>query len=179
MRIDLGPYAIRDWAMDDAGSLARYANNPKIAANLRDGFPNPYTIFDAESFLSQMMSHSPRTVFAIANQREAIGSIGLMIGHDVHRFTAELGYWLAEPFWGKGIMTSAVVAITGFGFEEFHLNRIYAEPYTRNPASSRILEKAGYRLEGTLRASVVKHGEVLDQFMYAKISESLTHTKTL
>ena len=174
MRIDIGHYTIRDWALGDAGSLAKYANNPRIAANLRDGFPNPYTQTDAESFLSNVSSQSPRTVFAIASDKEAIGSIGLMRGRDVHRFTAELGYWLAEPFWGKGIMTSAVVEITDYGFAEFNLNRIYAEPYTPNLASARLLEKAGYSLEGTLRASVVKHGQVLDQFMYAKTNVQFT-----
>lgn len=168
MRIAIGHYTIRDWALDDAEALARYANNPNVAANLRDGFPNPYTKSDAEAFLRNVTARSPRTIFAIARDEEAIGSIGLMIGSDVHRFTAELGYWLAEPFWGKGIMTSAVAAITDYGFAQFKLNRIYAEPYTSNPASARLLEKAGYRLEGTLRASVVKHGRVLDQFMYAK-----------
>ncbi len=160
--------------MDDAGPLARHANNPKIAANLRDAFPCPYTRSDAESFLANVTSNTPRTVFALADADEAIGSIGLMIGQDVHRFTAELGYWLAEPFWGRGIMTSAVAAVTDFGFQEFKLNRIYAEPYTSNPASARILEKAGYFFEGTLRANAVKHGKVLDQFMYSKISEAIT-----
>ena len=160
--------------MDDAGPLARHANNPKIAANLRDAFPCPYTRSDAESFLANVTSNSPRTVFALADADEAIGSIGLMIGRDVHRFTAELGYWIAEPFWGRGIMTSAVVAFTDFGFQAFKLNRIYAEPYTSNPASARILEKAGYFFEGTLRANVVKHGKVLDQFMYSKTSEAIT-----
>jgi ribosomal-protein-alanine N-acetyltransferase len=174
MRIDIGHYTIRDWSPDDSVSLAKYANNPRVAANLRDGFPSPYTQSDAEAFLSNVASQSPRTVFAIASDEEAIGSIGLMIGRDVHRFTAELGYWLAEPFWGKGIMTSAVVAITDYGFAQFNLNRIYAEPFTPNLASARLLEKAGYSLEGTLRASVVKDGQVLDQFMYAKINKQFT-----
>lgn len=169
MKINIGKYTIRDWEMNDAGSLARYANNPRIAKNLRDGFPCPYTFSDAESFLSDVTSQTPHTVFAIANEYEAIGSIGLMLGKDVHRFTAELGYWLAEPYWGKGIMTSAVVAVTDYGFLEFKLNRIYAEPYTSNPASARILEKAGYVLEGTLRSNVVKCGKILDQYMYSKI----------
>ncbi len=174
MRIDIGRYMIRDWTMDDAGPLARHANNPNIAENLRDGFPNPYRFTDAESFLRRVTSQSPRLAFAIACEDEAIGGIGLMIGQDVHRFTAELGYWLAEPFWGKGIMTSAAVAITNYGFAELNLNRIYAEPYTHNIASARLLEKAGYSLEGTLRANVVKHEKVLDQFMYARTNVQYT-----
>lgn len=174
MRIDIGRYTIRDWAFDDAGALARYANNPRVAANLRDRFPSPYTLSDAENFLSNITSQSPRTNFAIANEEEPIGGIGLMIGRDVHRFVAELGYWLAEPFWGQGLMTSAVLKFTDYAFAEFKLNRIYAEPYTSNPASARVLEKAGFFLEGTLNASVVKHGKVLDQFMYARTNAQYT-----
>jgi RimJ/RimL family protein N-acetyltransferase len=121
--------------------------------------------------LSSVTSQKPPSVFAVANGEKAIGSIGLMLGRDVHRFTAELGYWLAGPFWGRGIMTSAIIAVTEYGFKKFHFNRIYAEPFTTNPASASILEKAGYFLEGTLRASAVKHGKVLDQFMYSKILE--------
>ena len=169
MRIEIGQYIIRDWEYDDASAIIKYADNPKIAANLRDGFPYPYTLSDANAFLTNMIEKVPRSVFAIATKDEAIGSIGLMPGKDVHRLTAELGYWLAEPYWNQGIMTSAVIAITDFCLREFGLNRIYAEPYTTNHASARVLKKAGFRLEGILRANVVKNGKVLDQFMYAKV----------
>ena len=97
-----------------------------------------------------------------------------MLGEDVHRYTAELGYWLAEPFWNKGIMTEVVSRFSDYAFEEFELNRIFAEPYTGNTASMRVLEKAGFVLEGTLRANVFKDGKVLDQFLYAKISDRIT-----
>jgi ribosomal-protein-alanine N-acetyltransferase len=169
MELDIKGYSIREWKLEDIESLTKYANNPKIAANLRDGFPHPYTLSDAELFLNKVISESPQTILAIANQTEIIGSIGLMLGQDVHRFTAELGYWIAEPFWGKGIMTSAIKAITNFGFKELGLKRICAMPYASNPASAKILEKAGFSLEGTLRANVVKYGKVLDQYMYAKV----------
>ena len=96
---------IRDWRIGDVSSVAKYANNRKIWINLRDGFPHPYQLSDAENFLSKVVQQNPRTVFAIADDKEAIGSIGLMLGEDVHRFTAEIGYWLAEPFWNKGIMS--------------------------------------------------------------------------
>jgi hypothetical protein len=102
---EIGKYIIRDWQMEDAPSIAKYANNRKIWMNLRDAFPHPYSLQDAESFISRAIEANPKTVFAIATQSEAIGSIGLMLGKDVHRYTAEMGYWLAEPFWGKGIMT--------------------------------------------------------------------------
>jgi RimJ/RimL family protein N-acetyltransferase len=104
MRIELGQYIIRDWERDDASALSGNANNPKIAINLRDRFPHPYTLSDAEAFLTRVDSQKPRTSFAIATASEAIGSIGLMLGQDVHHLTAELGYWLAEPYWGKGIV---------------------------------------------------------------------------
>ena len=111
----IGKYIIRDWQIEDAPSIAKYANNRKIWINLRDVFPHPYSLQDAESFISHAIEAKPITVFAIATQLEAIGSIGLMLGKDVHRFTAEIGYWLAELFWGKGIMTQAVKSMTAYG----------------------------------------------------------------
>lgn len=169
MVISLGNFLIRNFAQADALSLSRYADNPKIAINLRDAFPSPYTLVDAENFLARVSSQSTITTFAIATENEAIGSIGLMIGQDVHRFSAELGYWLAEPFWGKGIMSSAVVTVVQYGFESLRLNRIYAEPYHTNPASIRVLQKAGFEYEGRMRANVVKKGKILDQLLYAII----------
>lgn len=174
MNLKVGKYIIRDWRIDDAPSIAKYANNQKIWINLRDGFPYPYQLSDAENFLSKIAQQNPRTVFAIANDKEAIGSIGLMFGGDVHRFTAEMGYWLAEPFWNKGIMSEVVSRFTDFAFEKFELNRIFAEPYKGNTASVRVLEKAGFVFEGTLRASVFKDEKVLDQFVYAKIRQGIT-----
>ena len=174
MNLKVGKYVIRDLRIDDAPSIAKYANNRKISINLRDGFPYPYQLSDAENFLSKVAKQNPRTVFAIANDKEAIGSIGLMPGEDVHRFTAEMGYWLAEPFWNKGIMSEVVSRFTDVAFEKFELNRIFAEPYIDNTASVRILEKAGFVLEGTLRASVFKDGKVLDQFLYAKLRQGIT-----
>jgi len=171
MRIEFlsGKYLIRDWQRDDAESVARYANNRKIWINLRDIFPHPYTIANAEAFLSIVIEDDPKTVFAIANEVEAIGSIGLMVGKDVHRFTAELGYWLAEPFWGKGIMTEAVKRITEYAFSSFGLKRVYAEPYTTNRSSARVLEKAGFKYEGLLQASAFKDGRLVDQLLYARV----------
>ncbi len=169
MIIFSGNFLIRNFIQTDAFSLSRYADNPKIASNLRDAFPSPYTLTDAEIFLARVSSQSPVATFAIATENEAIGSIGLMIGQDVHRFSAELGYWLAEPFWGKGIMSTAVTAVVKYGFESLGLNRIYAEPYHTNAASIRVLQKAGFEYEGRMRANVVKKGKILDQLLYAKI----------
>ena len=171
MRYCFGEYVVRDWQNDDASSLARYANNRKIWSNLRDAFPNPYAREDAALYILRALQKEPRTAFAIASKSEAIGSIGLMPRQDVHRFTAELGYWLAEPFWGKGIMTQAVKALSEYAFNELGFCRIYAEPYTTNPASARVLEKSGFVLEAILRANAVKDGRVLDQFLYAKVKQ--------
>jgi ribosomal-protein-alanine N-acetyltransferase len=106
-------------------------------------------------------------VFAIATGTEAVGSIGLMLGQDVHRYTAELGYWLAEPYWGRGIVTLAVLAMVEYAFGELGLHRVHAEPYAPNLASARVLEKAGFRLEGRMRASAFKDGRIVDQLLYA------------
>ena len=160
---------IRLWSSADAAALVRYANNRKIWLNLRDAFPHPYTEASAAAFLEMVGRQTPTTFFAIATHGEAIGGIGISLNQDVHRLTAEMGYWLGEPFWGKGLMTEAVAKFTEYAFEYFQLQRIYAEPYASNANSCRVLEKAGYVLEGRLRSSVIKDGQILDQFLYARI----------
>jgi RimJ/RimL family protein N-acetyltransferase len=165
----IGEYIIRDWQMEDAPSIAKYADNRKVWKNLRDGFPHPYRIQDAKIFIKRVNEANPRTVFTVATESEAIGSIGLMLGVDVHRFTAEMGYWLAEPFWGQGIMTQGVRFFATWAFRELKLHRIYAAPYATNPASHRVLEKAGFTREGILRSSAYKDGRILDQFLYSRI----------
>jgi len=160
---------IRSWSSTDKTALVKYANNRKIWLNLRDAFPHPYTETSATAFLEMVGCQHPPTFFAIATQEEAIGGIGISLNHDVHRLAAEMGYWLAEPYWGKGLMTEAVLKFTEYAFEHFHLLRIYAEPYANNASSCRVLEKAGYVSEGRLRSSVIKDGQILDQFLYARI----------
>jgi len=160
---------IRPWREDDRPALVKYANDRDVWLNLRDAFPHPYTEASAAGFLEMVARQNPTTFFAIATLDEAIGGIGVSPGADVHRLTAELGYWLARPFWGKGFMTEAVAKFSEFAFEAFHLVRIYAEPYATNDPSCRVLEKAGFALEGRLRASVIKDGRILDQLLYAKL----------
>lgn len=164
-------FVLRDWEMEDAPRIAQYANNRKIWLNLRDGFPHPYTLEDAVQFITCATQAMAGTVFAIATETEAIGSIGLMPGKDVHRYTAEMGYWLAEPYWGKGIMTLAVRCLTDYAINDLKLHRIYAEPYTVNPASARVLEKAGFIREGTLRSNAYKDGQIIDQYMYSYVGQ--------
>ncbi len=171
---EIGEYIIRDWQMEDAPSIAKYANNRKIWLNLRDAFPYPYKIQDAESFILSVIKADPTTIFAIATKSEAIGSIGLMPGKDVHRFTAEMGYWLAEPYWGKGIMSQAIKSLTDYAIDDLKMHRIFAEPFSTNPASARVLEKAGFLFEGVLRSSVFKDDKVLDQHLYSFIGKTAT-----
>ena len=168
MQLKFKKHIIRSWKKEDAPVIAKYANNRDIWLNLRDGFPHPYSIDDANQFIANALAREPETFFAIASREEAIGSIGLAIGQDVHRYTAELGYWLAEPYWGQGIMTEAVSRFAAYAFTAYDLNRIYAEPYAANPASARVLEKAGFRYEGRLAANVFKDGQILDQLVFAR-----------
>ena len=176
MRLEIGDFNVRDFGAGDAPAIARYANNRKIWENLRDGFPHPYTMRDAEDFVERVASEEPRNIFAIASETEAIGAIGLMPGKDVHRFSTEMGYWLAEPFWGRGITTQAIKAVTEYVFAERGLHRVYAEPYAHNRASCRALEKAGFVLEGIMRANVVKDGRILDQFLYARVNPEIIYS---
>lgn len=162
---------IRPWTLDDAAAIQRHANNRKIWSNLRDMFPHPYSLEDARTFLGFVVKENPQTTFAIANESEAIGCIGLRLGNDVHRKTAELGYWLGEPFWGRGIMTEAVTEFTRWAFEHFELQRISAELFEGNIASVRVLEKAGFVCEGRLRANVFKDEKVLDSLVYARVRD--------
>ena len=169
MRIELGDCELRAYEPGDVTSLARAANNPRVAAQLRDRFPHPYTEADARAWIAVVTAQQPVTSFAIATPHAVIGGIGLEPQPDVHRHTAELGYWLAEPYWRRGIATRAVQAFTEQSFVEYSLVRIYAFVFETNPASARVLEKAGFQLEGRLRSSVIKHGEHLDQLLYARL----------
>jgi [ribosomal protein S5]-alanine N-acetyltransferase len=167
--------SIRPWTNRDADALVKYANNPNIAVNLRDAFPHPYTHENAKTFLAMVRDQNPATFFALAIGDEAVGGIGVSPGRDVHRLSAELGYWLGEPFWGRGIMTESVVKFCAWAFEQFGLVRIFAEPYTENQSSCRVLEKAGFELEGRLKSSVIKNGRIMDQLMYAMIRPLTNH----
>lgn len=172
MELKLQSCVIRYWSSNDAVALQRHANNRKIWINLRDVFPHPYTLDDARTFLRHVMNEKPVTTFAIVVPGEAIGCIGLQMGRDIHSKTAELGYWLGEPFWNRGIMSEAVAALARWAFGAFALERIYAEPFANNPGSARVLEKAGFVCEGRLRASVFKDGQRLDSFLYARVRDS-------
>ena len=171
MRIELGEWCIRSLTSGDAEAIVRYANNRHIAINLRDRFPHPYTRAAADAFLAAAASQQPETDFAIASRSEAIGGIGFHQQLDVHRLSAEIGYWLGEPFWGQGIATRAVQALSEWVFATTPLVRLYAHVFEWNPASARVLEKAGFALEGRLRRSVLKEGKLIDQLMYGLVRD--------
>ena len=161
---------LRRWRTSDATSLVRHANNVNVARHLRDRFPHPYTWKDAQAFLTSASSEEPQTNFAIEVGGEAAGGFGYVPGTDVERYSAEIGYWLGEGCWGRGIVTEALVLFTRYAFDELGLLRLYALPLADNVASVRVLEKAGYRAEGTLHSSCVKFGQPRDQALYAIVN---------
>jgi ribosomal-protein-alanine N-acetyltransferase len=169
MLLELGDVTVRSWRKDDLKSLVEHANNPNIAANLRDQFPHPYTRRDAIEFLDYAHTQEPECSFAIEYSGEASGGVGFLIGRDIARISAEMGYWLSEELWGRGIATRAVTAMSDWAFEHYDLTRVFAMAFAHNAASIRVLEKSGFEREGVLRRSAVKNGVVLDQVLFAKV----------
>ena len=164
---------IREWKIENKSDLAENLNNPKILNNLRDGLPYPYTEKDAEKFIKAMLSSDKNKTFAFAITigNKVIGSIGIFRCDNIHYRTAELGYYIGEPYWGHGYMTEAVRQICEYVFENTDIIRIFAEPFAYNTASSRVLEKAGFICEGTLRSNAFKNGSIFDMKMYARLKE--------
>ena len=166
---------IRRWELSDARDLATALSNKKIQDNLRDGLPYPYTEQDGKKFISAMLAANENDTFAFAItvNGKVIGSIGAFRQGNIHRQTAELGYYIAEEYWGKGIMTEAVKQLCDYVFSNTDIIRIYAEPFAYNIGSCRVLEKAGFQYEGTLRSNALKNGNVFDMKMYSKLKTDL------
>lgn len=164
---------IRRWKIEDKNDLAELLNNKNILNNLRDGIPYPYTVKDAEGFISSTLKADKTKTFAFAITAEdkLIGSIGVFRCENIHFQTAELGYYLGEKYWGRGYATSAVKQACKYIFDNTDIIRIFAEPFAYNTASCRVLEKAGFQFEGTLRSNAVKNGRVLDMKMYALLKD--------
>jgi RimJ/RimL family protein N-acetyltransferase len=160
--------SLRPWTIEDAATLAAYFNNVHIWNNLRDYIPHPYTEEDAVKFITSQLELSPIQNFAILNENEIVGGIGLVLQEDVYRMNVELGYWVAEPFWGAGIATIAVGLMTTYIFETFAINRIVAEVFDYNKASMRVLEKNGYYLETVRRKGILKNDLLTDDFVWVK-----------
>lgn len=171
VHLDLGNLLLRPWKEGDEPSLVKHGNNRLIWENVRDRFPHPYTIKDAQLWV-QVADRDPSSLnLAIAVGDEAVGAIGVTFKDDVYHRTAEIGYWLGETHWNQGLATRAVKALTDYVFANYNICRIYAGIFEHNPASGRVLEKAGYTLEARLRKSVTKNNCTVDELIYAKVKE--------
>ncbi len=159
-------FTLRPWRNDDLASLVKYAASPRIAQFMTNAFPHPYTGQDGREFLAMAIGNPG--LRAIDVDGEAVGSIGVFLQTDIHERNAEMGYWLAEPFWGRGIMTRAIKEMVSHGFEVFpDVTRIFARPFSTNPASHRVLEKAGFTLEARLKDALYKNGAYMDELIFA------------
>ena len=162
---------LRKWSEADLDNLVKYANNQNVAKWLTNGFPHPYTYENGKAYLSMIANDNPTKVFAIEVNGKAVGSIGSFPQTDIHEKNAEMGYWLAEEYWGKGIMTQAIREIVEYGFSTFEIVRIFARPFSTNLKSQRVLEKAGFELEARLKRALFKNGEFVDELIYARLND--------
>ena len=174
MQIDCPSCLLRPLVEADAESLALHANDHGVWRNLRDRFPHPYTVADAQAYIAHAAARPVQTSFGIVVDGEAIGNIGLMLGEDIARRSAEVGYWIGRAFWGRGIAVDALRATTQYAFDSLALARVFAVPFATTSRSVRVLEKAGYVKEGVMRHSAVKEGRLLDQLLYAAYSPSVS-----
>lgn len=159
---------LRPWNLDDINSLVKHGNNKKIADNLTNHFPHPYTYDDAVKFIEMVSSAKPINVFAIEYKNEAIGAIGIFPQQDIYCRNAEMGYWISEDYWGKGIITYAISKMIVYAFDTFEINRIYARPFGPNLGSQKVLEKNGFELNARIKNSFYKNGEYLDELIYSR-----------
>ena len=169
MRLDCERCVVRDWTPADKRSLVRHADNRKVWRNLTHRFPHPYTAADADFWLARVTSMTQPTHWAIEVDGEAVGAVGVEVGEGVYARSGRFGYWLAEPYWGRGIMTAAVQGATQYAFAHIGVDRLEAGVFEWNPASMRILEKCGFTREGVLRRSIFKDGELIDSVLYARV----------
>jgi len=160
---------LREWNEADLDSLVKYANNPNIAKWLTNKFPHPYTYEDGKAYLSKIANDNPTKIFAIEVNGEAVGSIGILPLSDIHEKNAEIGYWLAEEYWGKGIVMSAIQEIVNYGFQTFDIVRVFAITFSTNLNSQRVLEKSGFTFEARLMKALFKNGEFIDELIYSKL----------
>lgn len=160
-------FTLRPWNSNDLESLVKYANNFNIAKNMTDGFPHPYTKENGKAFIEFATRDNPIHIFAIDVNSEAVGGIGIHPQQDIYKKNVELGYWLAEPFWGKGIVSKAVLQMLDFAFKTYDIERVFARPYGTNTGSQKVLEKCGFKLEARFEKTLFKNGEYLDELVYA------------
>ena len=171
MRIDLTGCVVRSWRAGDEAALARNANNRKIWLNLRDVFPCPYTMEDAVNWIRSAQAERPELSYAIDVDGVAAGGIGITLLTDVERCTADIAYWLGENYWGRGIVTQVLAAVSEYAFATLDITRLQAWVFAWNTASMRVLEKCGYVREAVMRRSAIKDGKVIDRMLYARLRE--------
>jgi ribosomal-protein-alanine N-acetyltransferase len=159
---------LRDWTTHDAEPLARHANNPRIAATMRDAFPSPYTLDDARRFITMATSPTANLFLAIERGGESVGGVGIHPHDDVRHRSADIGYWLSESLWGKGIVTDAVRSLVPVAFETYDIVRLQAGIFSNNPASMRVLEKCGFVREAVHKNAITKNGWLLDEVLYVR-----------
>ena len=160
-------FKLRPFRADDLSNLVKHANNGNIANNLTDQFPHPYTLEHGRAFIATAMSSHPANIMAIDVAGEVVGAIGIHPQNDIQRLNAEMGYWLAEHLWGKGMMTEAIRRMVNYAFENFAIDRIFARPFGSNLASQKVLEKAGFTQEARFSKTLIKNGEKQDELYYA------------
>ncbi|NVN94914.1 MAG: GNAT family N-acetyltransferase [Bacteroidetes bacterium] len=169
MELKSGNITLRSLKEEDAALMAELANNIKVSRNLRDGFPHPYTLKDSKLFIQNFSHHPQIKVFAIEFKDNYVGNISLAKGQDVYRKSAEIGYFIGEPYWNKGIITTAIIMITDYGFKLMDVLRIHAGVFEYNTASQHVLEKCGFNKEGIFRKSIYKENRLWDEIRYAKL----------
>ncbi len=163
-------FILRPIKKGDEASIAKYGNNKKIGINLTDEFPHPYTLKEAKKWIKlNQTKEMQKTNFAIVVNKEVIGCTGISLKKDNERKTAEIGYWIGEPFWGQGIVTEVAKIITKYAFKTFDLERVQAKVFEYNPASARVLEKTGFKYEGTLRNNSIKNKKICSELVYSKL----------
>lgn len=172
MELVEGKVRIRPLRYADRERLAKLANNKKIWLNVRDMFPHPYTIEDAEKFIDTVKRHNPQVTFAIEYDFKFVGAIGLVPQQDVYRFSAELGYWIGEPHWGKGIATQALTLICNYAFDEMKIEKLFAGVFDGNEGSKKVLIKCGFQQEGIAQKAVFKNNKFIDEYRFGKVKES-------
>ena len=160
---------LRHWDQSFVDELVRLANNEKLSARLRDSFPFPYGKKDGEDWIRVNTGTNPQTQFAIFANDQFAGGAGIILNTDIHKKSAEIGYWLGEPFWGKGIGTLAIGILVKYIFAHLDIVRIYAEVFSNNPASMRALEKNGFVLEAVLKKAIFKNSQLMDGYLWVKL----------
>ena len=169
MEMKGGKFIIRDWRKGDEESVVKHANNINVSRHLRDHFAYPYTMENARVWIERATTIKPFYNYAIEVDSNAVGGIGIMMGEREQRKTFEIGYWLGEEYWGRGIMTEAVKLMTDHVFANFDICRIHACISEKNPASMKVLEKAGYQFEGIMRKHFTKNDVTYDLHIYAMV----------